>query len=51
MALPNCLLTLKGQCADSKIYFFLLLAIKVDKNTYFLETCFAYTILELEFMV
>ena len=29
----------------------LLLAIKVDKNTYFLETCFAYTILELEFMV
>ena len=29
----------------------LVLAIRVDQNNFFAETCFAYTISELEFMV
>ena len=41
----------KGQCRNLEISPPLLLAIKVDQNIVFPQTCFAYTILNLEFMV
>ena len=41
----------KGQCRNSKIFPPLLLAVKVDQNIFFLETCFASTISEPEFTV
>ena len=39
----------KGQCRNSKIFPLLLLAVKVDQNIFFPETCFASTISEPEF--
>ena len=41
----------KGQCRNTKIFPPLLLAIKVDQNIFFPETCFASTISEPEFTV
>ena len=41
----------KGQCRNSKIFPPLLLAVKVDQNIFFPETCFASTISEPEFTV
>ena len=41
----------KGQCRNSKIFPPLLLAVKVDQNTFFPETCFASTISHPEFTV
>ena len=41
----------KGQCRNSKFFPPLLLAVKVDQNIFFPETCFASTISEPEFTV